>query len=655
MLTRRTVMLSAAASALANSARAQPAPAVAKPASLPPTVLQLQNRTIEVNGKAAKVYGITQPNGTRGIFTSIGEAFRVRVENHIEEPSLLHWHGLTPPWQQDGVPGVSGPPIPVGGHADYDFPLRFGGTFWMHSHQGLQEQLLMTAPIIIGDGRVRPGEQEVLIQLADFSFTPPEEIFDNLRKGGGMAGMNIASTRGSVQQASGSGNSTAMKSNGLAPAAPPAMSQSMPPSMPPSGMLPAAPQAGPDLNDVKYDAFLANDRTLRDPEVIRVEPGGSVFLRVINSSSMSSYHLDLGALDATLVAVDGFMVAPVKGRVFPVSVAQRLDIRIAIPAGPGAYPVLTTLEGGRARSGIVLQAGNGGRRQGRRAGGCGERRAITLDLERQLRAAAPLAARQADRTHRIDLTGEMAGYVWSLNGVAWNRDVPPLPVAEGERVELVLTNRTAHAAPDASARAPSSRWWRSTGSACRARCATRSRWPRTSRSSSLSTRTTRGSGPFTATCSTTSMRACSPRCATCEGRPGALPLDPVRGLCPLHPHWGLEAPNPHPRCASGRAARMGVWGLQAPAGMQGAEPLAGSRAEPWPPCADSPDPRLVEGALRVDQPTSDIEVPAHLRGQLGDAVEGASEIGIEHVVGTQRSEAVRLVRRVRGSRHSYPC
>ena len=36
----------------------------------------------------------------------------------------------------------------------------------------------------------------------------------------------------------------------------------------------------------------------------------------------------------------------------------------------------------------------------------------------------------------------MAGYVWSINNVAWNKDVPPLPVAEGERVELVFVNQT---------------------------------------------------------------------------------------------------------------------------------------------------------------------------------------------------------------------
>ena len=123
--------------------------ALAQTNSAPQTVLRLERRGIDVNGKAASVYRISQPDGSWGLTTQKGAVFRVRVENRISEPSLIHWHGLTPPWQQDGVPGISGPPIAAGGTADYDFPLRFGGTFWMHSHQGLQEQLLMAAPLII--------------------------------------------------------------------------------------------------------------------------------------------------------------------------------------------------------------------------------------------------------------------------------------------------------------------------------------------------------------------------------------------------------------------------------------------------------------------------------------------------------------------------
>jgi FtsP/CotA-like multicopper oxidase with cupredoxin domain len=43
---------------------------------------------------------------------------------------------------------------------------------------------------------------------------------------------------------------------------------------------------------------------------------------------------------------------------------------------------------------------------------------------------------------RWTLTGEMSGYVWSINNVVWNKDVPPLPLAKGERVELIFVNRT---------------------------------------------------------------------------------------------------------------------------------------------------------------------------------------------------------------------
>jgi FtsP/CotA-like multicopper oxidase with cupredoxin domain len=130
MLSRRTVVMGAlAASTVIRTIAQAQNPSGGTPDGLR-TILQLQRRNIVVNEKPASVYGIRQPDGTFGITTDVGKPFRVRVENKIDEPSLIHWHGLTPPWQQDGVPGISGPPIPPGGTADYDFPLRFGGTFW---------------------------------------------------------------------------------------------------------------------------------------------------------------------------------------------------------------------------------------------------------------------------------------------------------------------------------------------------------------------------------------------------------------------------------------------------------------------------------------------------------------------------------------------
>ena len=196
MRSRRAFLQSTlAASAALTLARSQAASQSNAGGSVLPTVLRIERRTIEVNGKPASVFGIRQPDGTFGIRTEISKQFRVRMENRIDEPSLIHWHGLTPPWEQDGVPGISGLPIQPGESADYDFPLRFGGTFWMHSHQGLQEQLLMAAPLIIRDERDRPDQQEVIVMLADFSFTPPEKIFEALKKGGNMPSMRGVASR----------------------------------------------------------------------------------------------------------------------------------------------------------------------------------------------------------------------------------------------------------------------------------------------------------------------------------------------------------------------------------------------------------------------------------------------------------------------------
>ena len=360
MLSRRALLAGGVAALAAPPilARAQNS---TDSAAAAPTILRLERRDIEVNGKPASVYGIRQPNGAFGLTTEVGKPFRVRVENGIDEASLIHWHGMAPPWRQDGVPGISGPPIPSGGSADYDFPLRFGGTFWMHSHQGLQEQGLMAAPLIIHDERDRPDEQEVVVMLADFSFTPAEQIFENLKKSGSMAGM----------------------------AKPPAGAMASMSSMK-AGTPTGASQAAPDLNDVKYDAFLANDRTLADPEIVKVEPGGRVLLRIINSSAMSAYHVGLGALEGELIAVDGFAIAPIRGRSFPVAVAQRLDIRLELPPGSGrlsgARPARGRAEPDRNHPGRGRRSGQPESQTRRKA----PSPALTLDLERTLRAEKPL-------------------------------------------------------------------------------------------------------------------------------------------------------------------------------------------------------------------------------------------------------------------------
>ena len=87
-----------------------------------------------------------------------------------------------------------------------------------------------------------------------------------------------------------------------------------------------------DLNDVTYDAFLANDRTLADPQVFDVEKGAEVRLRIINARCLDQFPDRSRRIEGTVVTVDGNPVVPLKVRQFPLAIAQRVDIMVRMPA-----------------------------------------------------------------------------------------------------------------------------------------------------------------------------------------------------------------------------------------------------------------------------------------------------------------------------------
>ncbi len=446
--TRRDFLGSAAGAALAPVATSWPAVAAQSP-----IVLRAETRVIEVNGKAASTLHIGRPDGVWGVYAEAGQRYRATLENHLDEPTLVHWHGLSPPFRQDGVPDVSQAALAPGAAYDYDFPLDFPGTFWMHSHVGFQEQRMMAAPFIIRDpAEAGLDEQEIVVMLHDFTFRDPEEILADLRAGGGHGGMSEqmemadamtgqSSDMAAMDMMSGQSGETAamdMMSGQSGDMAAIDMMSGDPGAMPMGGME-------MDLNDVEFDAYLANDRTLADPDVVRVAPGGRLRLRIINAAASTNFWLGLGGLEGSLIAVDGLPVEPVAGKRFPIAIAQRLDIRLTLPAGQGAYPIMAHREGDTARTGIVLATPAAPvKHLADRAEHMAP--AVGLDLERRLVASRPLAPKPADRTHRVDLTGSMMGYAWGLNGVAYGNHAP-LELREGERVELAFNNRTMMAHP----------------------------------------------------------------------------------------------------------------------------------------------------------------------------------------------------------------
>lgn len=215
-------------------------------------------------------------------------------------------------------------------------------------------------------------------------------------------------------------------------------------SMPGMAMDGTAKPGAADLNDVAFDAYLANDRTLADPAVIRVEKAGQVRLRIINGAAATAFWIDLGGLAGQVVAADGDPVHPLAARLLPLAEAQRLDVLLRIPASGGAFPILALREGALERTGIVL-ATAGARIAHLPATAATPAPQVDLSLEARLRAAMPLAAQPA-RVQRVTLTGSMMGFHWGIDGREWPQHRPIL-VEPGSRVAFDLVNRTGMAHP----------------------------------------------------------------------------------------------------------------------------------------------------------------------------------------------------------------
>ena len=360
--------------------------------------LRAEMRTLEINGKTATLMGLQQANGRQGLSFVVNQLFDVLLENQLPVATAIHWHGLHSPNRDDGVPGLTQPVIAPNAGTSYRFPVQPAGTHWMHSHQGLQEAFLLSAPLIVHDPSEKPDEQEIILFLGDFSFTSPTAIFERLRK----------------------------------PAAKPmAMGK-------------------PDTNDVNYDAYLVNDRTLADPEIVRVENHGRVRLRIINGSSGTNFFVNLGDLKGELIATDGMPVAPLSGSRFPLAIAQRIDVRVQLllrarflslrfVRAPRNRLASSSLPPGRQSKSSPLKMRS-------------PAELLSLDLESRLVAAHPLTSRQADCSYDLRLQGNMSRYEWPINGIVFDTAHPSgqkaqVTVKRGQRVVLNFINETGMSHP----------------------------------------------------------------------------------------------------------------------------------------------------------------------------------------------------------------
>lgn len=416
-LTRRGFL---AASAAALASAQLPRVALAQAAALR---LSAETRTLDIHGRAATVFGLAGPGG-QGLVLDPGEKFRVDLTNNLDIDTLVHWHGQLPPNAQDGVPDMPMPMLQPGETRSYDFePLA--GTYWMHSHVPMQEMNLLAAPLVVRSAEdVAADRQEVTLFLHDFAFKTPEEIMAEISAGhgGGHGGGHGASSMQGMGQGMGHGMSHGTMNHGTM-----------------GGMMGMADMEM-DLNDYDWDAYLANDRTLSDPELVQVERGGRVRLRVINAASATVFWIDTGNARGRVVAVDGHGVNPVAGNRFGLAMGQRLDIEIDLPNEAGVWPILALREGARERTGIILAtAGAQIAKIEEMADQDAPAFDIDLSQERGFVALENLSERPVDRSHMVMLGGTMQPYVWTIDGVVWGQH-RPIAAISGERVLLSFHN-----------------------------------------------------------------------------------------------------------------------------------------------------------------------------------------------------------------------
>ena len=153
--------------------------------------LTVRNEKINLSGKNVVDFALTVNGGIPAPtleFTE-GDDAEILVKNEIpDEEVSIHWHGILLPPEEDGVPYVNTPPIHSGASRLFKFRIRQNGTYWYHSHTGIQEQKgVYGAFVIHPKKRALSYDKDAVLVVSDWSDENADQILRNLRKEIGRA------------------------------------------------------------------------------------------------------------------------------------------------------------------------------------------------------------------------------------------------------------------------------------------------------------------------------------------------------------------------------------------------------------------------------------------------------------------------------------
>lgn len=404
-----------------------------------------------------------------------GQTARISVTNRLAEDTSIHWHGLLLPFQMDGVPGVSFPGIRPGETFNYEFKVRQAGTYWYHSHSGLQEQEGHYGPLVIDPAGADPVayDREHVVVLSDYSFMHPHEMFRKLKAHAGYFNQQKQTVAGLL-----AGEDQRFEDRVAWSAM----------RMDPTDIM--------DITGSAY-TYLINGHGPGDNWTGLFRPGERVRLRIINAAAMTVFNVRLPGLPMSVVQADGLNVRPVETDEFQISPAETYDV--VVTPGDQAYTLVAEASdrSGMGRATLAPRMGMsaavpplrkrplstmkdmgmdmGGTDMGgmdhsmsmldpKNAPGVamtpgvqmispmpmdrvGDRGQGLEDVGHRVLVYTDLVAlepnpdpRPVSRTLEIHLTGNMERFMWAFDGERFSPVKKPIPFRFNERVRVVLIN-----------------------------------------------------------------------------------------------------------------------------------------------------------------------------------------------------------------------
>ncbi|PTZ98379.1 copper oxidase [Pseudomonas aeruginosa] len=270
-----------------------------------------------------------------------GDSVTLRVRNRLAEDTSIHWHGIILPANMDGVPGLSFEGIAPGGLYEYRFKVRQNGTYWYHSHSGLQEQAGVYGALVIDAREPEPFsyDRDYVVLLSDWSDEKPQRILAKLKKQSDYYNFHKRTVGDFIDDVSANGWAATLADRKM------------------WAEMKMSPTDLADVSGYTY-TYLLNGQPPDGNWTGLFRPGEKLRLRFVNASAMSYFDVRIPGLKMTVVAADGQHVEPVSVDELRIAVAETYDV-IVEPGGERAYTLFAQSmdRSGYARGTLALAEG----------------------------------------------------------------------------------------------------------------------------------------------------------------------------------------------------------------------------------------------------------------------------------------------------------